>query len=341
MACRNVRSAIMLGGGLLLQCFQVAHAAPYSVYTAKLTELDGSGVSGSVTVFVTSTGLMGIGEAAGLETFIKDEANSGSNCTKTNACGAHVHNGSSCSSSSVQGGHYFNGDTDPWTKVGYGITDADGMGSFKFDVTTSAKSVDQKPFIVHDNAGGRVACGILKEVTVDLWNASLAPLSLSGSSSGVKGSVTIHKTSTGLVGAGAADGLEKSLSSQANGGNDCKSTNGCGVHVHSGTACTDAESQGDHYYTGDTDPWTNVVYDKTDGKGFASFVFMVTNGATNITDKPFIVHNNAGGRVSCGLLGSTTTTTTTTGAAGSLINAGVRLVAPVLSLLLAAFAMLL
>merc|ERR1712187_139701 len=40
----------------------------------------------------------------------------------------------------------------------------------------------------------------------------------------------------------------------------------------------------------------------TDQMGNASFAFMIRSTATNVVGKPFIIHDNAGGRVSCGML---------------------------------------
>merc|ERR1711870_14493 len=36
--------------------------------------------------------------------------------------------------------------------------------------------------------------------------------------------------------------------------------------------------------------------------GNASFAFMIPSTATDVVGKPFIIHDNAGGRVSCGML---------------------------------------
>merc|ERR1712178_428463 len=86
----------------------------------------------------------------------------GSNCTAANGCGAHVHSGSSCTNVSTQGGHYFDANaTDPWSSVGYTFTTHRGRTLFKFAVETAAQAVAQKPFIIHNDAGARVACGLL------------------------------------------------------------------------------------------------------------------------------------------------------------------------------------
>ena len=46
---------------------------------------------------------------------------------------------------------------------------------------------------------------------------------------------------------GTAQGLEPGLAAieeKGGLGSDCDETNGCGVHIHDGTGCTDAEEQG-------------------------------------------------------------------------------------------------
>merc|ERR1712106_999513 len=221
---------------------------PYSAYVATLTALDSSGVIGEVTIFVTPTGLLGVGSAAGLEASLANAANSGTSCTATNGCGIHVHAGgtiAACTDTTTQGGHYYTEAVDPWSAIRYATTTAAGAATFSFSVPTAARSIANKPFIVHNNAGGRVACGLLVEVT-GLKTSSLAQLETSG----VTGGITLYTTGTKVIGAGHADGLEASLADSSAGGTSCTATNGCGVHVHSGTACTDTATQGGHYYTG-------------------------------------------------------------------------------------------
>jgi len=288
----------------LLACCVQAAGAVYDVFSASLTELGSSGVTGEVTVFVTSTGLLGVGSASGLEANLT----SVSNCTASNGCGVHVHSGTSCTNSTTQGGHYYTASTsDPWATVGYPGTSSAGAATFSFSVTTADRDIANKAFVVHNNAGARVACGILGEATGGAKSATLAPLD----GSGVTGDVTIYTTTVKIIGAGQASGLEASLSDASNGGTNCTATNGCGAHVHSGTACTNATTQGGHYYAaGTADPWAPISYSMTSSAGGATFTFSVTASERVIANKTFVVHNNAGGRVACGLLGTTTGSTT-------------------------------
>merc|ERR1712232_1457959 len=107
---------------------------------------------------------------------------------------------------------------------------------------------------------------------------------------------------TTVVGAGTAFHLQPSLLSYASGGANCTEKNGCGVHVHSGFSCENTTTQGGHYFDGSVDPWAVVGYTSTDGMGNASFAFMIRSTASDVVGKPFIIHDNAGGRVSCGML---------------------------------------
>lgn len=292
---------------LLVCCVQAAGAA-YAVFIADLTELDSSGVTGEVTIFVTAAGLLGVGSASGLEASLTAV----SNCTASNGCGVHVHSGTDCTDSTTQGGHYYvAGTSDPWETIGYPSSSSAGAATFSFSVTTGARDLANKAFVVHNNAGGRVACGLLFEVT-GAKSATLAALS----DSGVTGEVTIYTTAAKIIGAGQASGLEASLNDASNGGTNCTASNGCGVHVHSGTACTNATTQGGHYYAaGTVDPWAAIGYGMTSSAGAATFTFSITTSERVVFDKPFIVHNNVGGRVACGLLGSSTASTTGSGAA--------------------------
>merc|ERR1712232_329693 len=102
----------------------------------------------------------------------------------------------------------------------------------------------------------------------------------------------------GLIGFGSASGLEHNLNQD-----DCASEKSCGVHVHSGTACTDISTQGGHYFlSGDADPWVDAGYRKTSSTGAGTFSFSVATWAKDVKNKPFIVHNKAGARVACGML---------------------------------------
>ena len=135
---------------------------------------------------------------------------------------------------------------------------------------------------------------------ISKYGAFLTPIS--GTDSKVFGEVYIEVSEDGKVTArGAAGHLEPSLSVK---GGDCTAKNGCGVHIHAGDSCADATSQGGHFFSTDSDPWGNVVYDHTDAKGSAAWKFDVDIERSDVDGKAFIVHGNDGGRVACGILAS-------------------------------------
>jgi len=112
---------------------------------------------------------------------------------------------------------------------------------------------------------------------------------------------------------GSAMGLESDLKSvNGGGGLNCSAKNGCGVHIHSGSSCTDSAAQGGHWYNADDldlDPWAIVGYDQTDSVGhgqFASCVytgFDVASDPDQLVGHAFVVHADDGSRVSCGVIG--------------------------------------
>ena len=83
--------------------------------------------------------------------------------------------------------------------------------------------------------------------------------------------------------------------------------NSCGIHIHSGTTCTD--DAGGHYYTGavSVDPWTSIAY-TSDGSGATSGSVTVDTGATaqQTEGRALIIHGYDGGRIGCAILGAVT-----------------------------------
>jgi Cu/Zn superoxide dismutase len=80
----------------------------------------------------------------------------------------------------------------------------------------------------------------------------------------------------------------------------------CGVHIHEGTTCDDADAVGGHYFRVD-DPWTTeggAVYN-SDGNGEAEGSYSVMSGYDTSTDNvghAVVIHSQDGARVSCGIL---------------------------------------
>jgi len=82
-------------------------------------------------------------------------------------------------------------------------------------------------------------------------------------------------------------------------------TNGCGIHVHTGTRCALA---GGHFYSSaiTSDPWLPVGYVATaDGSSDESTGVEVVRGLSNgdITGRVMVVHElTSGARIACGVI---------------------------------------
>ena len=61
------------------------------------------------------------------------------------------------------------------------------------------------------------------------------------------------------------------------------------MHIHEGTNCTDATTQGGHFFTDPVteDPWLEYRY-SSDGAGVGSFSGIVTQGSVDIDGRVFI-----------------------------------------------------
>jgi hypothetical protein len=258
-------------------------------------------VSGDVHIFTDASEMAIIGDLTGLE----PNVNAATDCTAKNGCGVHVHSGTACTDSTTQGGHFFpkggSWVTDPWASVIYKSTNATGHSAFSLpQLSTGAYDIGGKAFVVHNKHGSRVACGVLVEVTdgvVSTVTSSLKP-------GGPLARVTMYTSGSEVIFAGSASGLEPDLTDGAN----CTATNGCGIHVHRGTACTDSASQKGHYYDSSAlsvDPWLLVKYAPSSTAGAAAFIFRTDVGyaSAGVDGRAFVVHNNAGARTACGLLG--------------------------------------
>jgi hypothetical protein len=84
--------------------------------------------------------------------------------------------------------------------------------------------------------------------------------------------------------AGIVTGLEDDLLAAA-----CNATNGCGVHIHNGTSCTNATTQGGHYFGGDVteDPWVEQRY-SSNADGKANFQSVLNIGTIDIEGRVFL-----------------------------------------------------
>jgi len=126
------------------------------IESAVLEAFDGSGVTGTVTTYVSGDNVFAAGSAMGLGASVDCAGGTG------NKCGAHVHSGTSCADATGQGGHYHDAAfTDVWSALGYPTTDAAGKGWFAIKAAAGVTSVKGKAFVVHNSEADRVACGVI------------------------------------------------------------------------------------------------------------------------------------------------------------------------------------
>ena len=263
------------------------HIAPYASFVATLAPLTGFTHAGAVSLYTS-----------GLTTLsLMIEVDSTLACTG-NDCGAHVHAGTACTDATSQGGHQLNVDglTDMWTQsMTFVSTDAaSGKSTYKIDVTGGNTAILAKPFVIHNAAGVRVMCGVIGAAVSDTrkYTGDLAAI---GGAATVIGSVGIYTR-----GASSLSLVVTLPFSSACTGNDC------GAHVHAGTGCTDASTQGGHLLNTDgiTDAWTqSMLFIGHDlATSVSTYTIDIAAGNTAVRGKPFVVHNSAGVRVYCGML---------------------------------------
>jgi len=91
-------------------------------------------------------------------------------------------------------------------------------------------------------------------------------------------------------------------------------TNGCGIHVHTGTSCATHGGVGGHYFSSalSDDPWGSVVYvAAANGGSYEHAGVEVTTGLSNddILGRVMVVHElDSGKRIACGVIGDETGT---------------------------------
>ena len=218
-----------------------------------------------------------------------------------NSLGVHVHAGETCDDASAVLGHYFKGTSDPWKTIIY-KSDGKGVANFKFSITKEAlgvdpRSVSGRAFVVHNEDGSRAACAIVKVVKAV---GMVKPYP--GTTGPIGGTVSYAYNTQGVLVVGAVSGVDASKSAKE------AVANSMGVHIHSGFTCSNASLVGGHYFgEGQTDPWKTVAYTSTNvGTGFFNVTMSAAAmGATSASTagRAFIIHNEAGGRIGCVLLG--------------------------------------
>jgi hypothetical protein len=227
-----------------------------------------------------------------------------------NACGIHIHEGKTCDDADSVGGHYYDGDSisaDPWSPVTYQAS-ADGTSKGKTSASIGdGQDINSRAIVVHDKTGARVACalveGKLEEVSDMRWGQTVGPYPGYTGTLEVTGDVDAYLSSSGKAYVTyTLRGLEDA----------CKTTpegvaNACGIHIHEGKSCDDADAVGGHYYDTDSlsaDPWSPVGYvTRLHGHAHGSGVATIGQGQ-DIAGRAIVVHDSTGARVGCALLPS-------------------------------------
>lgn len=99
-----------------------------------------------------------------------------------------------------------------------------------------------------------------------------------------KGKAVVSIEPSGVTYYGNVNGLEANLVAA-----ECTATNGCGVHIHGGSSCTNTTTQGPHLWlpANSTDPWLVEKY-SSDAMGMSNLSNLIKFGTNNIEGKPFI-----------------------------------------------------
>jgi Cu/Zn superoxide dismutase len=231
--------------------------------------------------------------------------------------GIHIHSGTTCSNASLVGGHYWTpaNMSDPWNMVMW-TSNAVGDASAEYTVDTGypLSSNFGHALVVHTPNGTRIACGVLVSTSVPPTAAPTSVVTTAAPTPTVgpalvatigayPGSMQTPPSGTVVVTGAGGDTLSLWVNLQ---GLDPNSTGG--IHIHSGTTCSNASLVGGHYWTPSnvSDPWNTVMW-TSDAVGAVSAMFTVTTGyplADNF-GHAVVVHAPNGTRIACGVLMST------------------------------------
>merc|ERR1711998_366125 len=113
-----------------------------------------------------------------------------------------------------------------------------------------------RAIVVHDSTGGRVVCALIPSKLEVAHGVRLGPYPGYAGDLDVTGEVDAYLSKTGNAYVTyTLAGLEDA----------CKTTpdgvaNACGIHIHEGKSCDDADAVGGHYYSTDSDPWGSLGY---------------------------------------------------------------------------------
>jgi len=313
-----------IGCALLATPMAEQIAAPFSKYFSAEAELSDTAMAMSfATIYTTPDAtiiqyqLMGVDSACTEGPDLSQSANS---------CGIHIHEGDSCDEDAL-GHYYLDLDADPWgagfyetDPNGAGYYDEEGIwyessyasGDFALAAGLSQADIAGKTLIVHNQAGGRTHCAPINAPMGFLGVGAFSPYPGYEGSLAVTGGVKMSYVPMHAEAGGSAVLLEALLV-----GVDprCESSseaaNGCGVHIHEGYDCSDADTIGGHLYSAalDFDPWAEAsyyVHSASDPYSTAStwrneLVFQ-SMGVDELVGRAFVVHDFDGARIACGIV---------------------------------------
>jgi len=224
-----------------------------------------------------------------------------------NKCGIHIHQGQSCDDPDLVLGHYFNQsvfENDPWNQEDSNSaydSDQEGFTSsaFVFANGIEPSQTMGRALVVHSQDGTRIGCGILKSTSnTNRMKARIGayPGYSTVGTNFPNGTVRVFSFEDDVVRIRATlSGLEP----------NCVQ---CGLHIHSGLSCDDADSVGGHWYKDEKvteDPWAaeKATY-TSDSSGNAKASFYVYNGydyEQNV-DHAVVIHGQDGSRIGCGVI---------------------------------------
>lgn len=268
----------------------------------------------------------------------------------------HIHSGTGCGTDTLEGGHQYDPDgiTDPWSGKGFGdSTVAQTVYSFYAVVDSQYTDINGKPFVVHDEAGNRLACGVLATATTSEYTTTMA--AFPGYTAGTVGSVTeasgggtitVVTAGVGLYVNADMTGMTASCSTNS-------ITNGvtgavCGLHVHSGTACTTTDVGGHYdFYSQNSntagtlptgtaaDPWGGAptaldTSDYVTATATADYAVIVGTSYTDVGGNTFVYHDATKAKAMCGVLAVSDTGTSDSSTPGALLALAIAAVVAVL-----------
>eukprot|EP00438_Fugacium_kawagutii_P030238 Skav219531 [mRNA] locus=scaffold30:579115:589931:- [translate_table: standard] len=171
----------------------------------------------------------------------------------------------------------------------------------------SASEVLLRAMVIHDFTGARIACGIINVANVP----SFAPYPTYDGDLMTAGVMSVTAVGTTQT---LSWVLTAGLDTQCDG--TCTATNCCGVHIHAGTDCSDADTIGGHWYdstTLSTDPWLSIMYDASTMPSVKKDVVVETGKtAEEVEGRTMVIHDFSGARIACGTISLDPVTTTTT-----------------------------